>query len=89
MEFFDYGPGKGTLDVIEALPIPFDANIHSVGDHNHYCAYFACTVDNANCVKSVESDDIRWFSGAEIARLDNVPDNVRRLALFALEKHKT
>jgi 8-oxo-dGTP pyrophosphatase MutT (NUDIX family) len=88
LRFLDYGPISDTPDIIKELAIPFDANLHSVGDHNHYCMYYACTVDSQNFVKSDESKDIRWVDKKGIQSLENLPENVRRMALFLLEKYK-
>jgi 8-oxo-dGTP pyrophosphatase MutT (NUDIX family) len=89
LRFLDYGPIGDTPDIIKELAIPFDANLHSVGDHNHYCMYYACTVDSRNFVKSDESKDVRWVDKKGMQGLENLPENVRRMALFLLEKYKT
>ncbi len=88
LRFLDYGPTGKTPDIIKELAIPFDANLHSVGDHNHYCMYYACTVDTQNFIKSEESRDIRWVGKSDVQTLENLPENVRRMALFLLEKYK-
>jgi|SRR5271157_4471122 len=90
LELLDYGPAVNSIshDVIRSLAVPFDANLHRAGDHDHYCMYFAGAVDNPDFVKSEESRDIRWFDREGIECLDGMPDNVRTLALFLLEKYK-
>ncbi len=88
LKFLNYGPVPDTPDIIKELAVPFDANLHSVGSHNHYCMYYACTVDSKEFIKSAESKDIRWVDKNDILALEDLPDNVRMMALFLLEKYK-
>ncbi|MDE1855818.1 MAG: NUDIX domain-containing protein [Candidatus Micrarchaeota archaeon] len=83
--FSDFGMKK-TEDVIRRLAIPFNANLHSVGDHNHYCMYYLGTVQTSEFLKNEESRDIRWFDRENIEELKNIPENVREMALFALKQ---
>lgn len=82
--FTDYGPIEETRDMIKRLAIPIHANMHSVGDHNHYCVFYLGTVDNKNFHKNNESKEIRWFSREELQKLNDIPENVRNVAAFAL-----
>ncbi|MDE1846215.1 MAG: NUDIX domain-containing protein [Candidatus Micrarchaeota archaeon] len=88
LKLLDYGKILETPDVIKRLAIPFYSNLHSVGDHNHYCAFYLGNVENNKIIKNIESKEIKWFSLEEIERLDNVPKNVKLMAAFGVEKVK-
>ncbi|MFH0835744.1 MAG: NUDIX domain-containing protein [Candidatus Micrarchaeota archaeon] len=64
--------------------VPFHANVHNVGDHDHYCAYYLGTVDDPEVTKNKESTDLKWFTLDEVKALDNVPETVRNMAVYAL-----
>ncbi len=70
---------------IEKCALPIHSNVHSVGTHNHYCAYYFGAVDRENFVKNNESRDMKWFTAEEIKKLENTYENVRRLALYVLK----
>lgn len=80
----DYGPIEYSSDTIKRLALPFHANLHSVGSHNHYCLYYLGHVDSDEVTLSAESKDSNWFNVKEISEIDNMPDNVRKMARYAL-----
>lgn len=86
IKFSDYGPVKETHDTTEKMPVPFDVNRHNVGDHDHYNMSYLATMVSGTPTKSEESTDIGWFGKEQIAHMDNIPENVRAVALFCLEK---
>lgn len=69
-----------------ACALPFHANIHNAGDHDHYCSYYLGTVLNPNFVRNDESQDMKWFTADEIRMLEKIPGDVRAMAIFALDK---
>lgn len=72
---------------IEKLAVPFHANLHNVGDHDHYCSYYLGIVDNPNFIKNHESKDLKWFNLEEIKMLRNLPPSIKQMAIFAIENH--
>ncbi len=72
---------------IEKLAIPFHANLHSVGDHYHYCSYYLGTVDNPDFVKNHESKDLKWFDIEEIKILKNLLPSIKQIAILAIKKY--
>ena len=74
-------------DEIEKLAVPFHANLHNVGDHDHYCSYYFGTVNNSNFIKNHESKDLKWFNIEEIKVLENLPPSIKQMAIFAIEKY--
>ncbi|MDP4039248.1 MAG: NUDIX domain-containing protein [Candidatus Pacearchaeota archaeon] len=69
---------------IEKLAIPFHTNLHSVGDHYHYGAYYLGTCDSFDFVQNNESNEVRWVSKEELDNFELL-DHVRKMALYALE----
>ena len=65
--------------------LPFHANVHNVGDHDHYCAYYLGTVKNPNFIRNHESQDIQWFTLNEVEQL-NAPDDIKAMARLVLGK---
>ncbi len=72
---------------IKKLAVPFHANLHNVGDHDHYCSYYLGTVNNSNFIKNHESKDLKWFNLEEIKVLENLPPSIKQMAIFAIEKN--
>ncbi len=81
----DYGPIDYTSDIIERNAVPFHANVHSVGDHDHYVSLYMGTVDSEKLEISPESKDARWFTIEEIDRLDT-NENIKNVAKYALSR---
>ena len=70
---------------IEKLALPFHANLHNVGDHDHYCSYYLGTVNNPNFMKNHESKDLRWFDIQELLKLENLLPSIKQMAIYAIE----
>ncbi|PWB39125.1 MAG: hypothetical protein C3F02_00700 [Parcubacteria group bacterium] len=83
-EYVNYSSLPQTADEIKSNPLPFHADVHSVGDHNHYCQYYLMTASTDQVKKSNESLDIKWFDKEEIENLANMPEAVRQMCLYAL-----
>src|SRR3989344_4657964 len=52
--FVNFSELSKSPEEIEKLAIPFHANLHNVGDHDHHCSYYLGNVDNPNLVKNHE-----------------------------------
>ncbi len=68
------------------LAIPFYANVHSVGDHDHCCLFYVCKPLNPENLQIDfnELKNYRWFSKEELNE-DCVPIDVRNISLKAFE----
>ncbi|MBI4143377.1 NUDIX hydrolase, partial [Candidatus Woesearchaeota archaeon] len=54
-------------NVKKNLAVPFHANVHSVGDHDHCCFFYLCKSLNSKKLKiNNELDDFKWFSKKEL-----------------------
>ncbi|MCB9802831.1 NUDIX domain-containing protein [Candidatus Nomurabacteria bacterium] len=84
LQYSDMEIEKGP-DELEKLALPFHANIHNVGDHDHYCLFYLGTVEDDNFTKNLESRDIRWFNKEELNNLINLPDSIKQMAIKALD----
>ncbi|MBT4648969.1 NUDIX domain-containing protein [bacterium] len=84
LQYSDIKINKGS-DELEKLAIPFHANIHNVGDHNHYCLYYLAIVKNGSFLRNHESQDIKWLSKEDLIILDNVPNSIRQMANKAFD----
>ena len=85
--FVNFSELSKSPEEIEKLAIPFHANLHNVGDHDHYCSYYLGNVDNPNLVKNHESKDLKWFDIEEVKKLENLLPSIKKMAIHAIEKH--
>ncbi len=69
---------------IHKLAVPFHANLHCVGDHYHYCAYYVGIVKNKRFVKNGESNSLKWVCVKEIENLNLLP-SIKNMAKKAIE----
>lgn len=68
-----------------SLPLPFDSEVHNVGDHDHWSLDFlAKPLAMPTTHNAAELDEFRWFSRKELAEPIILP-GVRARALRALE----
>lgn len=76
-----------TEALLQNLALPFHANVHSVGDHNHACYYYLvkATVVNVR-LKADEIKAHRWLSRAELDAATDVWENVKAIARLAFSK---
>lgn len=87
VEFIEYTPLGQSKEELTPSAFPFHTSLHNVGDHDHWALYYACKTNSGKLTKSHESDDITWMTAEEIEKLENVPDGVRQMALYALKKY--
>ncbi len=88
LKFINFSELKQSPEEIEKLALPFHANLHNVGDHDHYCSYYLGTVDDPNFVKNHESKDLKWLGIEELEKLENLLPSIKQMAILAIEKHK-
>jgi len=70
---------KGTV------PVPFSANRHNVGDHDHYSLDYLCKLKSTKIsLQLTEIDDAKWFSADDLAN-DDLRENVRNIGMLALQ----
>ncbi len=84
----DYGPVKDSPDIMARLAVPFHVNIHSVGDHNHYCLLYMGSVKSPKTRISKESKALRWFGKDELDSVGAMPENIKNIAIYALSKRR-
>jgi len=68
------------------LAVPFNINLHSVGDHDHCCLFYVCKTINADKLK-INYDELKnqaWFSKKELNQ-NHVPVDVRDMAFEGFE----
>jgi len=87
IKFLEYVPFDKEAEDISPCAAPFHINLHSVGDHSHYCLFYACSTDNPDFNRNHESQDMAWLSAEEIKSNDKIPVSVRKMALKILEKY--
>ena len=68
-------------NVKKNLTIPFNVNVHSVGDHEHCCFFYVCRAINPEKIKT--NDEVKnfaWFSKDELNQ-NHIPSDVREMGL--------
>ena len=69
--------------------IPFHTNVHSVGDHDHYCLFYLCRPEDPRKLKiNDELEAFKWFSKSELES-KSVPEDVRNIGLKAFKLCKS
>lgn len=74
----------------EDLPTPFHVNIHRIRENHLHCdfIYLAEVSAEGEATHSHEHSGLRWFSEEDLRDRDfDMPDNVRRTALKALQEN--
>lgn len=84
LEFAEYSSLKKAPQEIKKLAIPFHANTHNVGDHDHYCVYYLGTAKHPNFVKNKESKDMKWVGLSELNNLEILP-SIKQMAVYAIK----
>lgn len=82
VEFVEYGPVKTSR---ELKPVPFHANKHGVGDHDHYCEYYLCKAKTSEFTVSHESAGMKWMTLGEVNASEELPEDIKALARYALD----
>ena len=63
------------------LAIPFNVNVHSVGDHEHSCFFYVCQAINPEKLKiNHEIKNFGWFSRNDLSE-EFIPADVRSMGL--------
>lgn len=83
LKFFYMTAPLETSDEIEQMALPFYANIHSVGDHNHACLFYLCEPTHGNVKISDESKDHKWVTKKELLGSEDIPDGVKKIGEMA------
>lgn len=75
-------------NIKEQTALPFYTNIHSVGDHDHYCLYYVCQATNATALQiNNELKDFEWFTKDDLVQ-EKIPVDVQRQALLAFSLYE-
>ena len=74
--------------IIKQIPLPFYADIHSVGDHQHYCQYYLCNIISSCPIKLnyKELDDFEWFSQRDLFK-EKIPKHIKNIGLLAFKRY--
>ena len=70
-------------NVKKNLAVPFHANVHSVGDHDHCCFFYLCKALNSEKLKiNNELDGFKLYSRNELKGKE-IPADVRNIGMMA------
>jgi 8-oxo-dGTP diphosphatase len=76
-------------NVKKNLALPFHANVHSAGNHDHCCFFYACISKDVSALKTNrEILGFKWLSNMELEE-KFVPADVRAIAKRAFEVIQT
>jgi len=75
--------------IVKQLAVPFYVNVHNVGDHDHCCFFYLCTLKNPEKIKINKSElkDFDWFSPEELNQ-ERIPIDVRGISMKAFDLFK-
>lgn len=73
-------------NIITHLALPFYADVHSVGDHNHACLFYLCRSKNDQVKMSPEIKSYKWVTLEELENSNEIPPNVKAIGNLAFEK---
>jgi 8-oxo-dGTP pyrophosphatase MutT (NUDIX family) len=81
-------PMKG--NIVKQLAVPFYVNVHNVGDHDHCCFFYLCSLKESKdvIINKSELKDFSWFSPEELSQ-KHIPADVRNIALKAFELYNS
>ena len=74
--------------IIAQLALPFYANVHNVGDHNHACMFYLCRARSDQVTVSHESKGHKWVTLVELMSSNDIPSDVKKIGKLAFEKIK-
>jgi ADP-ribose pyrophosphatase YjhB (NUDIX family) len=77
-------------NVKRQLPVPFFADVHSVGDHDHCCFYYLVRPQRAGqsvILKLSEVENFGWFEESKL-RSDGIPQDVSDISRMALARYR-
>jgi 8-oxo-dGTP diphosphatase len=78
--------GDGCDGILRELALPFYANVHHVGDHDHACLFYLCRAGNDRVRISHEITGHRWVTPGELAEAGDIPEDVKRIGKLAFRK---
>ena len=85
IEILNYNDIPKEGSVKKKLALPFDVNVHSVGDHDHCCFFYLCkSKSEVLALNKNELKNFGWFSKDELNQ-KYIPVDVRNIALKAFE----
>ncbi len=87
VEFIDKEELSEDKNIITQLALPFYANVHSVGDHNHACLYYLCAPKHDRVTLSHESKSYKWVALEELDSHE-IPSDIKKIGKLAFEKFK-
>ena len=67
--------------------VPFYTNIHSVGDHEHWCACYLCECDSDVVQIDKDSRGFRWLTKEQIQSDNHLREDIRAIALLAFDHY--
>lgn len=71
------------IGVKRTAAIPFYANVHSVGDHDHYGACYICESDTDKVIRNDETKDHKWMTLDEVKTDSSLREDIKAIALSA------
>jgi 8-oxo-dGTP diphosphatase len=71
-------------NVKKNLSLPFNVNVHSVGDHYHCCFFYVCKAKSNQIKINKELKNFAWFSRQDLNK-NHVPVDVKNMALKGFE----
>ena len=75
-------------NIVEELALPFYANVHGVGDHDHACFFYLCKPNHTKIKISPEIHDFMWVTKHELNKSDDIPSDVKKIGNLAFKKMK-
>lgn len=72
----------------ENLPKPFNTNLHNISERHMHCdfGFLAEPAEEVEATHDHEHDGQKWFTKQELNEIEDIPENVRNLAVLAIEK---
>lgn len=68
------------------LSIPFDVNIHDVGDHDHCCLFYLCVADDiSNLQPNLDEIDEAIFIGKNDVLQHNMEKSIKVQTIYAFD----
>ena len=69
--------------------LPFHADVHNVGDHNHYAQYYICTIKKGvPKLLSNNHKEYSWFTEDELRNDPRISEKTKQITKKAFEIYK-
>ena len=88
IDLIDHRISKTIQGIKRELSLPFFADVHNVGDHDHCCFYYLARSkypEQQVTLNLNEVEDYRWFVESEFSS-EGVPLDVMMISLLAFER---